>query len=267
MPVSTAKRSYSITGLIKGTASLDELVTLFLHWDEKELPVLYAKRVQHNGILTKATSKRVEDLVLLVFRPWFLSTPDNRAAKTMRALAQSNIDRQILQELIFLFKARAEIVLYDYIQERFWPAYDEGALYLQPSEIEEFLQFAQEAGRVEKSWAKYTQYRLAMGILGALKEVGFVREEKPRLYAYNPLEINRFTLAYLAYELHFAGQTDAALVDHPDWRLFGLERARVVERLSELGEQGGLIVQQAGSVVRMTWLYSSMDEVIHAYYG
>jgi hypothetical protein len=266
MAASPAKRSYSITGLIKGTASLDELVTLFLHWDEKEPPTLYAKRVQAEGILTKATSKRSEDLVLRVFVPWFLQ-PNVNGAKILRALAPVTAERQVLQELIFLFKARAEQVLYDYILERFWPAYNDGALYLQPSEIEEFLQFSQESGRVEKSWAKYTQYRLAMGILGALKEVGFIREEKYRLYAYNPIEINPFTVAFLAYELHFASQTDAALVEHPDWRLFGLERARVVERLSELGEQGGLIVQQAGSIVRLTWLYASMDEVIHAYYG
>lgn len=266
MAVSPAKRSYSITGLIKGTASLDELVTLFLHWDEKEPPALYAKRVQAEGILTKATAKRAEDLVLNVFAPWFLA-PSNRAAQTMKALAQANVERQLIKELIFLYKARAEAVLYDFLIERFWNAYNEGALYLQTSEIEEFLRYAQQNGRVERGWAEYTIYRLAAGILWTLKEFGILREEKHLLYAYSPLEISSFTIAYLAYDLHFAGQTDAALVDHPDWRLFGLERARVVERLSELGEQGGLIVQQAGSVVRLTWLYTSLDEVIHAYYG
>ena len=266
MSASFTKRPYSITGLIKGTASLDELVTLFLYWDKKEPPALYAKRVQAEGILTKATAARAEDLVLRVFSPWFL-VPTNRGAVTLRALVQTNVDRQILKELIFLFKARAEAVLYDYVVEHFWNAYDEGALYLRTSEIEEFLHFAQQDGRVEHGWVDRTQQRLAQGILGALKEVGILREEKRYVYTYTPLEITPFTVAYLAYELHISGQTDVAVVEHSDWRLFGMSRSRVLERLSELGEHGGMLVQQAGSVVRITWLYQSLDEVIHAYFG
>ncbi|MCX6077948.1 MAG: DUF1819 family protein [Chloroflexi bacterium] len=266
MAVSSLNKKYTVTGLIKGTASLDEMTTLLQNWRPDEPVFMYAKRVQAEGIISKETAKRAEDLVVLVFGAWLLK-PDASAARWLQKLVARGIDRQALQELLFLYKARAEIVLYDFTLERFWSTYNDGALYLQPSEIEDFLRFSQETGRVEKSWAKYTQYRLAMGILGALREIGFIREEKPRLYAYNPLEINRFTLIYLAYELHFAGQTDAALVDHPDWHLFGLERARVVERLSELGEQGGLIVQQAGSVVRLTWLFTSMEEVLDAYSG
>jgi len=89
MVASSGKRLYSITGLIKGTATLDELSTLLIHWDEKEPPVLYARRVQTEGILTKATSKRAEDLVLRVFTPWFLE-PDHRSAAALKTLAEAN---------------------------------------------------------------------------------------------------------------------------------------------------------------------------------
>ena len=265
MAVSSPNKKYTVTGLIKGTATLDELITLITNWQPAEPPFMYAKRVQSEGILTKETAARATDLVMHAFAAWLLQ-PDANAAHWLQKLVMRNINRQAFRELIFLYKARSEAVLYDYVIERFWPAYHEGALYLQTGEIVEFLRWGQEIGRIEKPWADYTRERLAHGILGALREVGVLREEKRYLYAYTPLEINSFTLAYLAYELHFAGQTDAALVEHPDWRLFGLERSRVVERLSELGEQGGLIVQQAGSVVRLTWLFASMDEVIDAYF-
>jgi hypothetical protein len=266
MPVASTRRSYTSTGLIKGTATLDELSTLFLQWNEKESPVLYAKRVLSEGILTKSTSKRVEDLILRVFNPWFLQ-PTARAARTMKKLVQASAERQVLKEIIFLYKARTEKVLYDYVIERFWNAYDEGFLYLQTVDIEEFLHLAQHEGRVEHSWSSSTQNRLAIGILGAIKEVGFLREEKRYLYTYSPLEIISFTVAYLAYDLHFSGQTDVSLTEHLDWRLFGMNRARVLERLSELDERGGMVVQQAGSVIRVTWLYHSLDEVINAYFG
>jgi len=266
MAVSSSNKKYTVTGLINGTATLDEWITLIKNWQPTEPAFMYAKRVQSDGILTKKTATRASNLVSEAFAAWLLQ-PDASAACWLQKLIGRGVDRQVIQQLLFLFKARAEAVLYDYVIERFWPGYHEGALYLQTGEIIEFLRWAQENGRVERRWAEYTRERLAYGILGALKEVGILREEKRTLYTYNPLEINRFTLIYLAYELHFAGQTDAALVDHPDWHLFGLERARVVERLSELGEQGGLIVQQAGSVVRLTWMHASMDEVLDAYFG
>ncbi|MFQ5616987.1 MAG: BrxA family protein [Anaerolineales bacterium] len=261
-----SKRSYTVTGLIKGTATPDEIRALLLNWRSDETPQDYARRVQEEGIITKLTAKRVNDLVLRVFRPWFL-TPDNRAATRLKSLVEAGVDRRVLTELVFLYKARRETVLHDFVIEQFWPACNEGALYLRTQDIEDFLREAQEKGRAEKAWSSYTQTRLAYGILGALFEAGYLREERRYSREYVFYRVSDFTLAYLAYDFHLAGLTDSALAEHPDWGLFGLDRAQVLLKLSELDTRAGLVVQQAGSVVRISWKHETMDEVIDAYFG
>ena len=68
----------------------------------------------------------------------------------------------------------------------------------------------------------------------------------------------------MARELHEAGVTDSTLSEHPDWALFGLNPAEVLARLDSLGEHKGVIVQQAGSVVRLTWFVNSIKELVNA---
>jgi hypothetical protein len=266
MLMTEQKRSYKITSLIKGTASLDELRALFLSWRPDETPVDFSKRVRAEGILTKQTAKRGDDLVLRVFRPWFL-TPDTIAAERLQRIVRKRVDWHILNELLLLYKSRAELVLYDFLKNRLWPQIEEGALYLRLADIEDFLSEAQEAGLVENEWASYTKTRLAYALLRAIKEVGFVKEEKRELYALVNYRVSDFFVTYLAYDLHLAGLTDPAAMEHSDWSLFGLKRSQVIQRLSSLGEQSGMVLQQAGSVVRITWVYKNMDEVIDAYFN
>jgi hypothetical protein len=260
------KRTYKITSLIKGTASLDELRALFLGWRPDESSLDFSKRVRAEGILTKQTAYRTDDLVLRVFRPWFL-TPDTTAAERLQKIVQKNTDWHILNELILLYKSRAELVLYDFLTNRLWTQFHEGALYLRLADIEDFLSEAREAGFIENEWASYTKTRLAYALLRAIKEVGFVKEEKRELYSLVNYRVSDFFITYLAYDLHWAGLTDLAIVEHPDWFLFGLNRSQVIQKLSDLGEQSGIVMQQAGSVVRITWVYKSMNEVIDAYFN
>jgi hypothetical protein len=257
---------YTVTGLIKGTATLDELRILFNAWNPDETPQDFANRVQLDGILTKQTAKRLNDLVLLVFQPWFLA-PDNRAARRLKAFNQLGGDRQVFNELVFVYKARSEAVLYDFVKDAFWMASNEGALYLRTRDIEDFLRQAQESDRVEKPWSKSTQRRLAHGVLGALTNIGFLREEKRYQYDYVSYHPTDFTVAYLAYDFHLAALTDGTLVEHPDWGLFGLGRRQVLERLARLDDRAGLIVQEAGSVIRITWMHKDMEGLIRAYFA
>ncbi len=260
------KRPYTVTGLTKGTPSLDEIQTLLSYWRSNESPNDFADRVQRDGILTKQTARRVRDLVVRIFRPWFLQ-PDDRAACWLKAFVEASGDRRALNELVFLYKARSEAVLYDFTLDHFWPACHDGALYLRTTDIEGFLQEAQEAGRTTKRLSSQTQARLARGISKALTEVGLLGAERRYTREYVLYRPTDFTIAYLAYDLHLAGLTDSAMVEHPDWGLFGLTREHTLDWLDALDERAGMIVQRAGSVVSITWLHATMDEVIDAYTG
>lgn len=264
LPFEEQKRLYTVTGLTKGAASLDEIETLLLHWRVDEPPTDFAERVRREGILTKQTARRVQDLVLRIFQRWFLR-PDDRAARWLKALVEARGDRRVLNELVFLYKARSEVALYDFTLKHFWPACYEGQLYLRTVDIERFLEEAQEAGRTTKPLSTQTRIHVARGIFTALTEAGFLGDERryAREYVlYRPADL---TIAYLAYDLHLAGLADGILVEHPDWGLYGLTRGQTIDRLDALDERAGLIVQRAGSVVSITWLHATMDKVIDAY--
>ena len=67
---------------------------------------------------------------------------------------------------------------------------------------------------------------------------------------------------YLAYELHFSGLGDNAVINHPDWQLFGLMPEDVRGELKALAVNRHWIIQAAGEVVQISWAYANMEEVI-----
>ena len=265
MSRAAAADQYSSGAMTRGTASLDELRTLLQAWQPGESAGRFAQRVQTEGILTKNTAERLNVVVLRIFRPWFLE-PDARAAQRLKTLLDAGGERQVFNELVFLYKCRAERVLYDFVVKNYWPLAQDGGLYLRTTDIADFLHTAQAAGLAVKSWSPATLIHMSRGILHALLMVGLLQETQHLHYALPNFRPQDFTLLYLAYDLHLAGLTDSALVEHPDWKLFGLPRAQILDRLAALDEKAGLIIQEAGSVVRITWLYSTLEEVIHARY-
>lgn len=259
--IADLNRHYSVA-LSKGAAMVEETRTLLKHWRSNEDPHEYAQRVQENDLIGKATAYRTRDLVLRVFKPRLLS-PSEVPARCLQNILLRGIDRRILTELLFLYAARADNLLYDFTVKVFWPACDRGDLILRTDDVLAFLSKAHDDGIIPEQWSQNVQIKLARGILGALRDFGFIREEKR---AYREIIRYRLTdqsLAYIAHDLHFGGLSDAAVCEHSDWNLFGMGRNQVVERLDELDDWAGLLIQRAGSVVRISWSHKDMEGLIN----
>lgn len=256
---------YVSTRLTKGTLSLDEMQTLLLAWEPGEDAMAFAGRVRERGLLAKQTAKRNADVVNLL-RAW-LFVPDETPAHNLRRLIEVGADRQTLAHLLFLYKARAERALHDFTVEAYWPAADEGALYLRTGEIEQFLQRAVDTGRAVQPWTANTQTRMAQGILRALIDADFVGKSARGAHEVESFTPAPFAPAYLAYDLHLAGVTDSALVEDEDWHLWGYDRTATIAALEHLPEQAGILVQHGGGIVTISWRYTSMKEVIDGWFG
>ncbi len=74
--------------------------------------------------------------------------------------------------------------------------------------------------------------------------------------------LTRREFEQLLFILHFAGMGDNAVLVHPDWTLFGLERMDVLEEMKRLALKGLLIVQSAGRVTKISWQIGSMEGLI-----
>lgn len=258
----TQERRYTV-GIAKGAAAIPEIRTLLQHWTPGEEPLAFLKRIQQSDALGKQTAQRTRDMVMRVFYPRLL-TPDDRAARYLKQVLASGGNGQTFKELLFLYEARTEDLLYDFTTLKFWPACRSGALLMEIDDVLAFFDKAVQSGQLPTPWSKQVQVKVARGVLGALREFGLIREDTRGHREIVPYRMTSGSVAYLAHELHFRGLPDAAVVEHPDWGLFGLGRDQVLDRLDPLGPAIGLLVQRAGSVVRITWTHSSMESLINA---
>jgi len=118
-------RRYTIA-ICKGAALLEETRTLLTHWQFGEPADAFAKRVEQQGLLGKATACRMQDIVRRVFIPRYLR-PDNRPAKVTKMVLESNLRPQVFKELVLLYSARQDFLLQDFVLCEFWPSVRQGS--------------------------------------------------------------------------------------------------------------------------------------------
>ena len=83
-----------------------------------------------------------------------------------------------------------------------------------------------------------------------------------------PYRVENKVSLFLLNELHLQFKCgDNAIINHPDWQLFGLESAEVIEQLKAQMVNGHLVVQSAGGLVNVAWKYKNMQELVDAIIG
>lgn len=256
----TTDRRYTIA-LCKGAALVDETLTLVQNWTPGEEIGHFVDRVLQENVLARTTAYRTKDIVRRVFARRFLA-PTDAPARRLKRLVDNGLPRKLFTEVLFLYAARADRLLYDFTTEVFWPACRRGRSILSRDDVLAFIAEATDSGRIEQAWSPKVQVKIARGVLSTLRDVGFLREERRGHREIVSYYLSDACAAYLAYELHETGLSDSAMCEHPDWRLFGLDRERVLGRLDDLAEDKGILVQRAGSVVTITWKYGSVEELI-----
>ncbi len=245
---------------------LPEMRSLLTHWMPGESDKAFLARVQTEDLLGKHTAQRISDLVLRVFRPRLLAG-DDRRARWLKRYLEGHGNGALFREMMLVYSARADDLLYDFTIQRFWGLVRRGDLYITLEDALSFLGEAAEKKLIDQPWSDHVQLRIARGLLGALEDFGLVRLNGGSRRELVNYRMSDAGLGYLVHELHFQGITDAEAVEHPDWGLFGLDRIHTLERLEGLGPIAGLVVQRAGSVVRITWSYTSMEAYIDAISG
>jgi hypothetical protein len=255
-----ARRKYS-TAISKGAGMVEEVRRLLGHWRSGEPLEDFTRKVQEEGLLSSSTAYRTRDVVTRVFAPRLLR-PTDKPARILQQVLSSGLPGRVFTELLFVFTARQDPLVYDFTTRVYWPAVRQGRLVLDTDSMLSFLSEAHFDGRLDNQWSENVSVRIARCVLGLLREVGFLREAVRGRREIVSYRISDEGAAVLARELHESGITDSSLCNHPDWGLFGMTPSEVVERLDGLGEDRGVIVQRAGSVVHFTWAVKSVEEMI-----
>jgi len=169
-----------------------------------------------------------------------------------------------LQQLLFLYTARANVILADFVREVYWGAYVGGRHELSNDEARAFVTRATTSGRTGKLWADSTNRRVAAYLTGCCSDFGLLERSSQGTRRILPFRIEQRVAALLAYDLHFSGVADNALASHEDWSLFGLDRAEVIGELRRVSLKGLVVVQAAADVIQISWPLKTIEEVANA---
>ena len=240
---------------------IEETRRLLEHWTPAESLDEFTRRVQDEGLLGNATAYRTRDVVRRVFAPRYLK-PTDKPARILQRVLSSGLPGRVFTELVFLFTARQDPLVYDFTIREYWPSAGRGRNIMGTDLMLSFLSEAHYDGRLDNQWSESVSVRMARCVLGLLRDVGFLREVTRGRREIVNYHMSDEGAALIAKELQERAVTDSSLCAHPDWSLFGMTESEVLERLNSLGEHRGVIVQRAGSVVHFTWTVNSIEELI-----
>ena len=212
-----------------------------------------------SGRFPLVTARRLRNIVVECFAPRYMRDPH------VAACLKSLVDRFTIAELnqlFFIYTARANLVLADFVREVYWARYSAGRNDLQLEDARTFVVNSVREGRTQKPWSETTIKRISSYLMGCCADYALLTTTGRNQRSIAAYRILPKVAAYLAYDLKFSGLGDNQIVSSSDWDLFGLERADVRDQLKRLSLQGLIIFQAASDVVHIGWTYKSMEELI-----
>ncbi len=252
-----AESSLYTTQLGAGLGLVSETKTLLDLWS----PGLSSGELHQialtSGRFPTVTARRLRNIVVECFAPRYLKAAGSPAEHLKRLSGVfSTAD---LSQFMLVFTCRANPILGDFIREVYWSRYTGGYVQITNDDARTFVERAIDDGKTLKRWADRTVRNVAGYLTGCCADYGLLERGHKTTRKILPFRIAPSVATYLAYELHFAGVGDNALLTHEDWQLFGLAREDVLEEIKRLSLKGLLIVQAAGDVIRISWKQQDME--------
>lgn len=248
------------TQLQAGLGLVDETKTLLDIWSPGMTPPQLQAASLASGRFTAVTARRLRNVVIECFKPRYLVASGAPAAHLKRLATV--LSAAELAQAMMLFTARANPILADFIRQVYWSRYAGSYTHITNDDARTFVERAIDDGRTATRWSQTTIPRVSRYLTGCCADYGLLERGQRSSRRILPFRIAFPVVAYLAYDLHFAGVGDNALLGHEDWMLFGLDRQAVLGELKQLSLKGLLIVQAAGDVVRISWKHQTMESLL-----
>jgi hypothetical protein len=245
------------TQLQAGLGLVSETKTLLELWKPgMSVPKLYEVALQSGGF-PNVTARRLRNIVAECFAPRYLVQQGRPALFLKRLLP--NVGASELQQMLLLFTCRANAILGDFIRDVYWQKYAAGYSEISNDDARDFVGRSIDRGRTSKRWSDSTVKRVSTYLTGCAADFGLLADGAKSTRRILPFRIAIRVSAYLAYDLHWSGLGDNALLDHEDWGLFGLSHHDVLDELKRLSLQGLFIVQAAGHTIKISWKFKESE--------
>lgn len=219
-----------------------------------------AQLLQHalvSGQFPTVAARRLRNVITECFAPRYL-VQQGAPARHLKILLP-HLNATELHQLLLLHTCRANAILADFIRQVYWQRYAAGYSEIDNHDARRFVESAVDRGKMSKRWSDGTIRRVSAYLTGCCADYGLLEHSQKTPRKILPYRLAAKTAAYLAYDLHFHGLGDAAVFEHPDWGLFGLNHFEALDEIKRLALQGLLIVQAAGGLVQINWKHPTME--------
>lgn len=254
----TPVRMYD-TNLAMGLGLIEETKVLLDAWEPPMGAEQLYQSVREAGELSQVSARRLRNIVVRCFSKRYLAD-GGRPAEILKSLMPWLTSTQMSQ-LLFLYTCRTNPVLADFVRDVYWANHESAATHITRAQAEAFIQRAIDDNKTPSRWADGQVKRMGRYLTGCCTDFGLLGQRSKLGRPILSYRIEPAVAAYLAYDLHFNGVGDNAVLDHDDWKLFGLSRDDVLQEAKQLALKDLLIVQAAGNVVQISWKHKNMEEV------
>jgi hypothetical protein len=252
------QQRFYTTQLQAGLGLIEETRQLFQVYQPGMTSTQLYDTALESGRFPLVTARRLRNIVAECFAPRYLR---NQQVAVQLKLLAGRLTVPELNQLMLIYTARANLVLADFVRDVYWVRYSAGRNEIDLEDARTFVLNSVREGKTQKPWSETTIKRISSYLMGCCVDYGLLINNGRNQRLIAAYRILPKVAAYLAYELKFSGLGDNQIVSHPDWALFGLERADVRDQLKRLSLQSLLIFQAASDVVHIGWTYKSMEEL------
>ena len=186
---------------------------------------------------------------------------EENVARALAALVKRQFDGNTLDRIFYFHTARADSLLRDVVINLLEPQRAQGYMDVDVCEVEQTLRKWVDEGKTSGSWGEYTIRRVAQGLLSTLRDFGVLQGATKKRIA--PIYLSVKAFSYIAFYLKQHQPSGIKLLDLVDWKLFFLSREGVERFLLEAHQQGLLEYHVAGSVTRLTFPATTLEEYVN----
>lgn len=248
------------TQLQAGLGLVPETLKLLTVWEPGMAGQDLLKAALASGEFPTMAARRLRNVIIEAFCPRYLVVDGGAPARLLKAIA-SDLSKEDYRAVCFLYTCRANPILADFVRQVYWSRYAAGGTEISKQDSLDFVTSAVSDGRTTSRWSESTVIRVARYLLGTCADFGLLGPMKGAARPITTFRITPNVASILAHDLHFRGLGDNALLQSPDWGLFGLEADDALGELKRLSMRGEMIVQSAGRVTQVSWKFKSMEEL------
>jgi len=251
------------TELIKVAGIVSESIELLRIWQPGMRAAQLRDLAIQEGSLAKESSDRVWVMVLYGFGLRYLGE-GQRPARLLKHLVDANASVGLLRQLFSIYTARINGLFADAASELYWELAAQSVTELLREQLLSYIGSKVGTPKLPKAWSEQAAGRVASGLLKTFVDFGYAAQGRGVSRPLTPPRMLPQTAAFIAYEARERGIPDSAICDERAFALFGLDRHGALGELAGISGRGYLIAQSAGDLVRVSFIFKTMEEFLDA---